>query len=116
MVAKLAKWIDADPDVLGIERMEPRADKPSAWHALIDLALISGGVFDQFPLSGHVDVYPSVWTRKRRKPANHVIIRKQLDAAELKLATAAANATTKEHAKEVWDAVGIGLYMLGRLP
>ncbi len=66
---------------------------------------------------GHVSkTYTAqTWKGSVPKDVHHPRIRAALKPAELDLAADASVAAGKTNAKEVWDAIGIGLFDLGRI-
>jgi hypothetical protein len=101
------------PDGLAVEYMQTRKGMSAAHDNLIQLTWVSG------LLAGYLDtellaVPANDWTGGRKKEANHPVIESFLDASELAVLRKGMASTIKGHHKEVLDAVGIGLWAVGR--
>jgi hypothetical protein len=102
-----------DIDGLAVEYMQTRKGMSAAHDNLIQLTWVSG------LLAGYLDtellaVPANDWTGGRKKEANHPVIESFLDAAEMVVLRKGMASTIKGHHKEVLDAVGIGLWAVGR--
>lgn len=104
-------------DFLAFERMEFRSERADAVDDILELQLVSGliqGIVR--PRVGTFDVLPSKWTGRRNKTRNHREIVAQLDEDEKRIVAATLHHTAAANHKEIMDAIGIGLWMLRRLP
>ena len=104
------------PDTFVFEQMQTRRGRADAHAALIELSIISGMVAGLGIDLGvePVAVPANVWTKGRNKLANQGIIEKLLGTPELQVLEEALEETKKTNHKEVYDAIGIGLYSVRR--
>lgn len=105
-------------DTLVIERMTTRPGRKDAHANLIDLSHVSGAIW--YGLAGIwscacEEAEPGVWTKGRNKERNHPVIRRRLSSDETAVVEAELRFVLAGDRKEVWDAVGIGLWAIGRL-
>lgn len=104
------------PDTFAFEQMQTRKGRPDAHAALIELSIISGMIAG---MGLQIDCTPvavpaNTWTKGRNKKANQGIIERLLGDSELRALEEALGSTKKTNHKEVYDAVGIGLYCCRR--
>lgn len=112
----LAEWIgDVIVDELAIEYMVTRRGRRDAHDALIQLSQVSGATYSMVRADASSAIKPAEWTKSRPKKVNHRRVRKRLDDDETAALTAGLKRAPKANAKEVLDAVGIGLFVLNRL-
>lgn len=106
------------PGVLAIEEMKVRRGRVEAWDSLIEISRMTGALGDRAMLSGWVVrlVDPGRWTRKLEKfrHQERTILSLTDNERETILNPALDNAPVAEARSEIIDAVGIGLYILGR--
>lgn len=96
----------ADSDVLVIETPESYPNSPVNPNDLITLALQAGALSKAFPAKRVYSVKPKQWKGQVPKNISHERILTRLSVAEISL--------TKGHSHDELDAVGIGLWFLGR--
>jgi len=109
------RWA-AEDTALVFERMVLRRGRLDAVGSIIELSTVSGVVLGLVSAAGVISVEPAAWTGGRSKETvNHVRIRTRLDEAETAVLETALRSCIPRHRIEVLDAVGIGLYALGRL-
>lgn len=100
-------------DVFAFEQMQTRRGYEASHDNLVELSIISGMAAGMMRCT--VAAVPAnTWTRGRKKKVNAKLVRHQLDEAEEAVLDAAIDATKKTNHKELYDAVGIGLYQLRR--
>lgn len=112
----LADAAPEDVERIAVEEMRPRRNMAEAVPRIMQLVGVTGafvGAFSEAVPAELVD--PHVWTAGLAKTANHARIRSRLTAAELAVLDEALGRTRKDNRKEVYDAVGIGLFVLRRL-
>lgn len=96
------------------EQMSTRDGMEAADANLIELSIITGMVAALMRPAQFQVAPANVWTMGRKKAQNAAIVRQLLDKAELKVLKAALKGTNKTNHKELYDAVGIGLFALKR--
>lgn len=85
---------------------------------LIQLSHVTGAIWyalEEAYSCSVSEIDPGVWTKGFKKDLNHPRIAKRLSTEETEVVSEAGSYTVKEHYKEIWDAVGIGLDHVGRL-
>ena len=101
-------------NVFAFEQMQTRRGYEASHDNLIELSIIAGltaGLMSPVTIAA---VPANTWTRGRKKKVNACLVRHQLDDDENALLGAALANTQKTNHKEIYDAVGIGLYQLRR--
>lgn len=107
-IASLHEYL---PREVALEVMQERRMVPS--QDLMDVNVVGGIVAGT--LSTRVVLCTSQsWKGGTPKSVNHARTRAQLDDGETKILAAALASCPKRHHKEILDAVGIGLWSLGR--
>lgn len=109
-----------DCDELVIEYMQTRRGRRDAHDALIQLSLVSGGIYclvDEKNLGNVKLVHApaNTWTGRRPKKVNHNRVWSRLGLTEVATLEEGLTKTPKKNHKELLDAVGIGLWHLKRL-
>ena len=111
-------------DSMVVELMVIRKDRgrsPSRGdvHAdLIRLSHVTGAIWfeaERAYACSLVEMDPGRWTKGRKKKINHPRIVERLSPEEVEVLTAELKYTHAGSEKEILDAIGIGLYELGRL-
>lgn len=82
---------------------------------LIKLSHVTGAAWREFDESNAIAAPAGTWTKGRNKQVNHRRILKRLDPPEERALEAGLADAMKDNHKEILDAVGIGLWHIGRL-
>lgn len=116
----VVNWFDVGGgmiDTFVYEKMQTRKGKESAHAALIDLTFISGmiaGYCQEIHAADIVSVKANLWTKGRPKHVNQLVVEKLLETDELRVLRDGLKDCPEANLKEIYDAVGIGLYHLKR--
>lgn len=114
MLASALELSEGEPYPLYIEEMHSRASKKSAWDHLLEISRATGGVGALWDGEVHL-VSPNKWTGRLRKDLHQARTVKVLSRDEIiKPFHRALDDAPAEAASEIKDAIGIGLYVLGR--
>lgn len=113
-----------EPFDLYVEEMHSRATKKSAWTHLMEISRMTGALMaymdnDDFMRYEFGLVSPNVWTGRLSKPDHQKRTLLSLTRAERDVINTAIESAKdsgcSEARSEIIDAVGIGLYQLGRV-
>lgn len=100
---------------LYIEEMHARSSKKAAWTHLMEISRATGGAGALWREDVHL-VSPNKWTGKLRKGLHQVRTVKALTTDEVRIILhRAMDRSPSESHSEIKDAIGIGLYVLGRI-
>jgi hypothetical protein len=106
------------PGTLAIEEMKVRRGRMEAWDSLLEISRMTGALGDRAAMTGWMVrmVDPGRWTRKLEKAKHQERTKLSLTDSERDniLIPALEAAPVAEARSEIIDAVGIGLYILGR--
>ena len=102
-------------NTLIIEQMQTRKKYPGSHDNLLGLATLSGGIWATLKWEEGISVLPREWTGFNEKAINARRVRKRLSEEELALMDYELAGVMACNKKEIYDAVGIGLYALERL-
>ena len=108
--------LNADEFVVEIPQVYRTGLRKGDPNDLIDLAFAAGMMIGQADPHDSIDttkVRPSVWKGQAKKDVIRRRIEKRLQASEMQV-MAAVDRVTGAKAHNVWDAVGIGMWRLGR--
>lgn len=107
-------------DQCAIEIMEMRPNDPRSHGAALLKAQLVAGLVAGAVASRDGQIYvatyaPTSWKSNVPKRIHHERIRAALEPWELEKAESLLRRVRKSNHKEAWDAIGIGLYHLGRI-
>lgn len=116
---EVMEWLDGESvEVFVFEQMQTRKSKPGAHSNLIELSIISGmiaGALRELNTCHETIAVPAnTWTKGRGKEVNAKVGRRLLDNDELRALRNGLSRAPKKNHKEIFDAVGIGLFHLRR--
>ena len=112
----LAEACPDDVQHIAVEEMRPRRNMPEAVPRIMHLVGVTGAFVGAFALNVTTElVDPHVWTAGLNKTLNKARIAQRLSPEETKVMDAALAKCVARNRKELWDAVGIGLFALKRL-
>lgn len=101
-------------EVCVLESMEVHRDRPGTPQDLIDVQTV--GCLVAASVARTVHLYrPREWKGNVPKSIHHPRLVLALTGTEREIVHSAAHAAGKNNAKEVWDAVGLALFHLGRI-
>lgn len=110
-------WSPAGEKRFVYEEMQTRKGRADAHADLISLSIMTGGVAGYAASVGFEvsSVFPNQWTGSFPKRVHQKRTRDALEGEELEVLEKALQAATASSKSEILDAVGIGLFVLGRV-
>ena len=114
VAAQVAGAVPQRPDVVFIEKPQQYPNSPVPRESLEALSLVAGAISQAFPREADTAcIYPREWKGQVPKPVMLRRIKAHLSDAEMAVVSDLGLASSVVH--NVWDAVGIGLWAVGRI-